>query len=142
MEFFVQNLEGESIANPINQADIQGNTAEDLFFKFLLDRIKDNRRIFDILLNEAGVNDVTDITHIYLEEWQKILSNMSPMNQKILLRLYKNYINEIPDPIVKEEQMQIWNKLNVPMNGGKKKRKTKRNKKHTKKGRRKTNRKY
>jgi hypothetical protein len=142
MEFFVQNAEGETIANPINQPDIQGNTAEDQFFKFLLGRIKDNRRIFD-LLNDAGVIDVTDITHIYLEEWQKILSNMSPMNQKILLRLYKNYINEIPNQDVKEKQMQIWDELNrMSMNGGKKKRKTKRNKKQNKKGRRKTYRKY
>ena len=142
MEFFVQNAEGETIANPINLADIQGNTAEDQFFKFLLGRIKDNKNIFN-LLNEAGVVDVTDITHIYLEEWKKLLSFMQPMNQKILLRLYKNYIDEIPDQEVKQQQMQIWNELyKMPLNGGKKKKRTKRNKKHSKKGRRKTYRKY
>lgn len=45
----------------------------------------------------------------------KILSNMSPMNQKILLRLYKNYIDEIPDQEVKQQQMQIWNELYTPL---------------------------
>jgi hypothetical protein len=142
MEFFVQNEEGETIANPINQVNIPGNSAEDQLFKFLLARIKDNRRIFD-LLNDAGVVDVTDITHIYLEEWKKILSFMQPMSQKILLRLYKNYIDEITDQEVKQQQMQIWDELNrMPLNGGKKKRRTKRNKKYSKKGGKKTYRKY
>ena len=68
---------------------------------------------------------------------------MQPMNQKILLRLYINYIDEIPEQEVKQQQMQIWNELyKMPLNGGKKKRRTKRNKKHSKKGRRKTYRKY
>ena len=53
---------------------------------------------------------------------------MQPMNQKILLRLYKNYIDEIPEQEVKQQQMQIWNELyKIPLNGGKKKRRTKRN---------------
>jgi len=68
---------------------------------------------------------------------------MQPMNQKILLRLYKNYIDEIPEQEVKQQQMQIWNELyKIPLNGGKKKRRTKRNKKNSKKRYIKTHRRF
>jgi hypothetical protein len=91
MEFFSQNDDGQPIANPINVVDIHGDTSEDRFFKFLLTTIKNNKQIFEIF-NNSGIHDVTDIPHIYTEEWIKVYNIMSPTNKSIFLRLFKNYI--------------------------------------------------
>jgi len=146
MEFFSQDNDNNPIPNPINTIDIQGDDAEDRLFKFLLDRIKDNKQIFDIIFN-SGVHDVTDIPYIDLEEWQKVLASMSQMNQKIFFKLFNNYTNEIQEPDVKEHLMQVYE--NLYRTGGKKTRrvykkgkriytKSKRNHKITKKYRKKS----
>ena len=126
MEFFSQDNDNNPIPNTINTIDIPGNDAEDKLFKFLLDKIKNNKQIFDIMYN-SGVHDVTDIPYIDLEEWQKILANMNQMNQKIFFKLFNNYANEIQDPEVKEHLMQVYESLYKT--GGKK---SKRNRKKTK----------
>jgi hypothetical protein len=143
MEFFSQNQDGQPIPNPINIVDIHGDTAEDRFFKFLLTTIKNNKQIFDILYHSSGIHDVTDIPHIYFEEWEKIYNIMSPTNKAIFLRLFKNYINELPDPEVKNNLMETYQQLySIDTKGGKRKKKTKRTKKHIKKGNKKRTKKY
>ena len=141
LTFFEQDNRGETIPNSVNPVTIQGDTAEDRLFKFLLNNIKMNKKIFDILYN-TGVHDITDISDLNLDEWKTMLSNMSHMNQKILLKLLNNYANELPDSDVKQHLMQTCAQLNelyVSYNGGKKKRKTKKHKKQNKRHR-KTNR--
>jgi hypothetical protein len=142
MEFFSQNDYGEPIPNPINVVDIHGDTSEDRLFKFLLTTIKNNKQIFEIF-NNSGIHDVTDIPHIYTEEWIKVYNIMSPTNKSIFLRLFKNYINDIPDPEVKNNLMEMYQQLySIETKGGKRKRKSRRTKKHSKKSHRKTSKKY
>jgi hypothetical protein len=140
LHFFEQDNEGKPIPNSFNPLTIHGDSAEDRLFKFLLTTIKMNKKVFDILYN-TGVDNITDIPDIDLDEWKKILSNMSLQNQKILIKLLNIYAKEFPDTDDKQRLMQICQQLNVTMSGGKKKRKTKKNKKHNKRYR-KTNRKY
>ena len=141
LHFFEQNNQGQPIPNSFNPVTINGDTAEDRLFKFLLTIIKTNKNIFEILYN-TGVDNITDIPDIDLDEWKKILSNMNSMSQKILIKLLNKYAKEIPDSDTRQHLMQMYGQLNVSMNGGKKKRKTKKNKKHNKRHRKTNKRKH
>ena len=131
LHFFEQDNQRQPIPNSFNTVTIHGDSAEDRLFKFLLTIIKMNKKVFNILY-DTGIDNITDIPDLNLDEWQKILSNMSLQNQKILLKLLNNYAKEFPETDVKQHLMEICAQLNMSLSGGKKKRKTKKNKKHYK----------